>query len=634
VTSGDDPLLGTRVGSYRISRVLGQGGMGRVYAAEHPELGSRVAIKVIAEEHAKDHDLTERFFAEARAVGRIHHDSIVTVLDLQHLPDGRPVIIMELIEGKTLREILHAGLAPIGGTVTVMIEVLSALAAAHAVDVVHRDLKPDNILVTPGGRAKVLDFGIAKLMSPLPGQPPVRTRTGVVLGTPEYMAPEQINGGVIDGRTDIYAAGVVLFEAVAGRRPFDGPTDFDVMRHQVDSPPPSPRRLRPDLPVELENVILCALAKRASDRFTNATAMANALNTASASLAADQWRSLAPSAPPIRRSGPPVQRSAPSLQSYAGAATQRATPAARGRLEGATQASTPHSKDPRGFQETSPHEMAPHETSPHEIAPMTLGDDVALDAPLDLAGATTPMPAARRASPRAVSPPAVVAPPRRRPSWIVPIVVAVVVATSAIVIAVISRGDAAGSGPPVSRPPRASPVSRPPPASPLIGSRSIDYDPRKFDASAYAPKALALARAVSPDATLVSMYMYGVSSDALTDLTATQYPAGYWFRSPARSSPRPGTPRRSNDRIDCYVEIYVRAHEVYVASGAYHMDEDCTAPLRALPTCAFAQIWAKARADGLEPGAVADLIFNEDGWTVLSERREKDFLEKYPDRCP
>src|SRR4051812_19550997 len=187
----DDPLIGVMVGSYQIDRLIGQGGMGRVYAAVQRDVGSRVAIKVLNEEYARDRDLAERFFAEARAVNLIAHENIVSVLDLVRLPDARPVIIMELLDGQTLRDLVHDGKAPLGAVVHVMIEVLSAIAAAHGVGIVHRDLKPDNILVSPSGRAKVLDFGIAKLVTAEPGKGP-RTRTGALVGTPDYMAPEQI----------------------------------------------------------------------------------------------------------------------------------------------------------------------------------------------------------------------------------------------------------------------------------------------------------------------------------------------------------------------------------------------------------------------------------------------------------
>jgi len=564
--SNVDPLLGTQVGSYRISHVLGQGGMGRVYAAENPALGNRVAIKVIAEEHAKDRELTERFFAEARAVARIRHDSIVNVIDLLRLADGRPVIVMELIDGQTLRAILHGGRAPIGGVVAVMIEVLSALAAAHAVDIVHRDLKPDNILVTPGGRAKVLDFGIAKLMSPAPGQTGVRTRTGVVLGTPEYMAPEQISGGVVDRRCDIYAAGVVLFEALTGRRPFDGPTDFDVMRHHVDSPPPSLRALRPEIPVELEQVILCALAKRPSERFNNAIAMANALNAASAALSAEHWRSLTPSALPMRRPTPfpqsPLREPERSMSTLADrdvVATQRATPGARGRLDGATLPAAPSPRRagrPSGAPPTEPADAAASPSQPHSVGP------------------------------------------RQRSRWLVPVIAAV---GGAGVVAA-AFGIAALRDPVPSAAPRSGSGSgsgsgsRPAPVA-ISSGVAHGYDPEKFDAMAYLARATELARQRAPDASLVMFRADVMRPGGIVDVT--RLGTVYVFRSAA------GTPANT-----CSITVAPAQSTVHVMGPSVGGCEyKPLAPLH----CTLAQVWDRASELANRPDLVGDLTVIRDG---------------------
>jgi len=289
----DDPLLGTEVGRYRLARLIGEGGMGRVYLAVQPAIGSRVAVKILSDQCARNPELLERFFAEARAVNLIRHERIVSVIDLAQLPDGRPFIIMEFVEGQTLAGIAAAGPVPLGGLIQVMTEVLSALAAAHAIGIVHRDLKPDNVLVTAEGHAKVLDFGIAKLAPELRQQLSPRTGTGALLGTPQYMAPEQISGsGGVEPRTDVYAAGVVLYELATGRQPFVGETLFDLMRAHLEQPPRPPRQLRPELPAALEQVILTALAKQPEARFASAAAMAQALHQAGAALPAEQWRSL------------------------------------------------------------------------------------------------------------------------------------------------------------------------------------------------------------------------------------------------------------------------------------------------------------------------------------------------------
>jgi serine/threonine-protein kinase len=214
----------------------------------------------------------------------------VNIVDLVELPDGRPFIVMELITGRTLRQLAQAQ-SPMGGIVHVMIEVLAGLAAAHAIGIVHRDLKPDNILVTTSGHAKLLDFGIAKLSQPLPNAPSMRTATGIVLGTPEYMAPEMVVGDTVDGRADLYAIGLILYELLTGRRPFSGGTDFDVMRAHVEAPVTPPRQWRAEIPEALEKVVLRALAKRPADRFESAAAMAKALRRVAVELLGDgQWK--------------------------------------------------------------------------------------------------------------------------------------------------------------------------------------------------------------------------------------------------------------------------------------------------------------------------------------------------------
>jgi serine/threonine-protein kinase len=292
---GEDVLLGTTIGVYRVARLLGIGGMGRVYKGVHPAIGSRVAIKVLSRECSDRRELVDRFFAEAKAVNLIRHEGIVNVLDLAMLPDGRPYIIMEYLDGAPLSALIDHGIAQqaplaLGGIARLIAEVLEALGAAHGKGIIHRDLKPDNIFVAPSGRPKVLDFGIAKL-SDASG---TSTRTGSLMGTPHYMAPEQAAGRAVDHRADIYAIGVILFECTTGRKPFLADALFDLLRMHVEAPPPSPRSLRPDMPIELEQVILTALAKPPDQRFSTTMAMSVALQRATAQLPPDQWRPLTP----------------------------------------------------------------------------------------------------------------------------------------------------------------------------------------------------------------------------------------------------------------------------------------------------------------------------------------------------
>jgi serine/threonine-protein kinase len=289
---GEDILLGTTIGAYRVARLLGIGGMGRVYKGVHPTIGSRVAIKVLSRECSDRRDLVDRFFAEAKAVNLIRHESIVNVLDLAMLPDGRPYIIMEYLDGAPLASIIEHSVQnrtplPLGGLARLTVEVLDALAAAHAKGIVHRDLKPDNIFVGPSGRPKVLDFGIAKLNDP--GSGGGSTRTGSLLGTPHYMAPEQAAGRPVDYRADIYAIGVILFECATGQKPFMAESLFDLLRKHVEEAPPSPRLYRPDMDPGLEQLILCALAKAPDQRFGSAQAMSMALQNATAKLPPEQW---------------------------------------------------------------------------------------------------------------------------------------------------------------------------------------------------------------------------------------------------------------------------------------------------------------------------------------------------------
>ncbi|MDQ3339871.1 MAG: protein kinase [Myxococcota bacterium] len=288
---GDDLVLGTIIGAYRIARLLGIGGMGRVYKGVHPTIGSRTAIKILSRECTDRRELVDRFFAEAKAVNLIRHESIVNVLDLATLPDGRPYIIMEYLDGAPLASIIEHAVAtrtplPLGGLARLAVEVLDALNAAHAKGIVHRDLKPDNIFVTPSGRPKVLDFGIAKLNDMATGS---ATRTGSLLGTPHYMSPEQAAGKTVEHRADIYAMGVILFECVTGTKPFLAESLYELLRQHLEVPPPSPRSLRPELSSDLENVILTALAKSPDQRFGSAQAMSVALQHATAQLAPEQW---------------------------------------------------------------------------------------------------------------------------------------------------------------------------------------------------------------------------------------------------------------------------------------------------------------------------------------------------------
>ena len=269
-----DPLLDMKAGNYRLVARLGAGGMGEVYKGVHEEIGSKVAIKLLHATSARDRSAQERFLLEAKAVNRIEHRGVVKVIDAGRLENGRPYLVMELLEGKSLHE-LQRERVPIADAVHAMIEVLDALAAAHAAGVVHRDLKPANLFRTRDGRTVVLDFGVAKLMA---SDAPVRlTLTGSAVGTPHYMAPEQIRGQPVTPACDIYACGVVLFELLCNRRPFEDVDEDSVMIGHLERRPPPPRALEPAIPIAISDVILKALAKEPAKRFASAAEMRDAL---------------------------------------------------------------------------------------------------------------------------------------------------------------------------------------------------------------------------------------------------------------------------------------------------------------------------------------------------------------------
>ena len=230
-------LVGAQLGSFRIVRLLGQGGMGSVYLGEHTAIGSRVAIKVLHRHLASDPQLVARFYAEARAVNLIGHENIVSIYDLFAGPD-RPYLIMEYLEGQALSTLLEKGVLSVEVVVPILAQICDALQAAHAQGIVHRDLKPENIFLIRRGKnerfVKVLDFGIAKLYHRA-------TSPTLVVGTPEYMAPEQSLAVEVDGRADLYALGVMAFQLVTGRLPFEaGGITGQLLAHQTQAPP-SPR---------------------------------------------------------------------------------------------------------------------------------------------------------------------------------------------------------------------------------------------------------------------------------------------------------------------------------------------------------------------------------------------------------
>ncbi|WP_437786532.1 protein kinase domain-containing protein [Sorangium sp. So ce1097] len=270
-------------GKYRIVRLLGQGGMGAVFEGENVRIRRRVAIKLLHASISSQAESVARFEREAQAAARIGSDHICEVLDLGVLPDGTRYMVMEYLEGETLGAKIqrHGRLGP-ETTVPIMVQVLDALGAAHAAGIIHRDLKPDNIFIVPSKAGlsnfvKVLDFGVSKF-SQLAGAEMSMTRTGAVVGTPYYMSPEQARGSSpVDQRTDIYAMGVLLYQATTGHVPFDAATFNELLFKIVLEAAPVPQQLVPDLDLEFSGIIQKAMAREPGARFQSCAEFKNAL---------------------------------------------------------------------------------------------------------------------------------------------------------------------------------------------------------------------------------------------------------------------------------------------------------------------------------------------------------------------
>ncbi|MFT3706698.1 MAG: protein kinase [Archangium sp.] len=276
-----DPLLGITVGSYRILRLLGTGGMGSVYLGEHTGIGSRVAIKFLHEHLASNADLVQRFYAEARSVNVIGHANIVSIFDMNVLPPSRYYLVMEYLDGKSLEAFVQQGPMPMTRAIPILAQVCDALDQAHEAGVVHRDLKPENLILVKRGRqedfVKVLDFGIAKLQSTMASR---KTATGVIIGTPDYMAPEQAQGEQVDSRTDQYSLGVIAYELATGKTPFAGLPITSMLVAHLSQEPKAPHEVNPAISQRISSVILKALAKKPEARFATCGDFGQALEEA------------------------------------------------------------------------------------------------------------------------------------------------------------------------------------------------------------------------------------------------------------------------------------------------------------------------------------------------------------------
>jgi eukaryotic-like serine/threonine-protein kinase len=270
---------GARAGAWELLSLLARGGHGTVYVAGHRESGRRAAVKVLSRGFAASPEMAGRFVREARILARVRHPAIVDILELGILPDGRPFVAMELLEGRSLLALVAGrGRLPLAEALEILGPVCAALEAAHREGIVHRDVKASNVFVEDGDppRVKLLDFGVARATGP---EDPVLTAVGQRLGSAHAMAPELIRGAAIDARADVYALGVLLYQLLTGELPFWSEDAFELERLHLAAPPPRPGRLAP-VPAAVDAVVERALAKRPDDRFSSAAAFLEALRAA------------------------------------------------------------------------------------------------------------------------------------------------------------------------------------------------------------------------------------------------------------------------------------------------------------------------------------------------------------------
>ena len=267
------PPVGAILGSYKLLEILGEGGMGRVYLAEHVHVGRKVALKLLRPEYADNPAASRRFFSEARAVNRVRHDNVVEITDSFDAEGSYNYYIMELLTGRTLGQVECDETLPVKRQLYIAVQVADALVAVHAANIVHRDLKPDNIFLTKrAGQTdfvKILDFGIAMVVESCEGEPSITTSMGTIVSTPEYMSPEQASGGAIDSRSDIYSLGVTLYEMATRRKPLEAESFGEMLIKHLTVTPPKPSKLDdvPEpLPVALEDLILHCLEKEPARR--------------------------------------------------------------------------------------------------------------------------------------------------------------------------------------------------------------------------------------------------------------------------------------------------------------------------------------------------------------------------------
>src|SRR5205809_4789422 len=321
------PVAGERyIGKYRVKGELGRGGMGAVFLAEQPGLGREVAIKELIQ--SADPTALKRFLQEAQVMARTSHPNLVQVHDME-LQGNVNYLVMEFIRGRSLRDWMNQAQIPPPQVFAVMHGVLQALDYAHRHAIVHRDMKPENVLLSDEGDVKVADFGIARLTDDSAGPGSTATKTGTTVGTPQYMSPEQVASSKVDGRSDLYSAGIMFYELIVGEPPFtaseaDGP--FTLMAKHVQAPPRPPSVPKPGLDPPLEAIILKSLSKRPEDRYQNGQEFDEAVSGIADRLCPGWQRSLDPGADLSKMIPRPTSTLPPGTITAAAPPTQYASP--------------------------------------------------------------------------------------------------------------------------------------------------------------------------------------------------------------------------------------------------------------------------------------------------------------------
>ncbi len=266
-------------GRYRVLRKLGEGGMGAVYLADQFAINRKVALKILQPDYAKDEDFVKRFRQEATLAASFSHQNVVTIFDFDQADDGSLYIVMEYVDGRSLSEVIQDNPMEVGSALHLAIQIAEGLSAAHRAGVIHRDIKPENIMVVEGGgNIKLMDFGIARLRDNAAATR--LTQAGMIMGTPAYMAPEQIEGGELSDRTDIYAFGIVIYEMLAGRVPFEAPTPGAVLIKHLHETPIPLSKVRKEIPPSVERIVVQALQKSPEKRLRSMDEVVEALKKA------------------------------------------------------------------------------------------------------------------------------------------------------------------------------------------------------------------------------------------------------------------------------------------------------------------------------------------------------------------